>query len=95
MKATEFKKYSFRKYYAIRPRHHNLMDIKLQFLFCNIFILNALLDQGKNAILQIYYEQLGLDYVFNIWWIVFWFENIGKILCKQCTYIQGGDKLVK
>ena len=70
----------FRKYHAISSRHHNLIDIKLQFLFCNICILNAILDQVKNALLHIYYEQLGLDYVFNIWWVVFWFENIGKNL---------------
>ena len=54
------------------------MDIKLQFFFCNLVIWNAALDQGKNTVLRIYYEQLGLDNVFNIWWIVFWLDNIGK-----------------
>ena len=54
------------------------MDIKLQFFFCNLVIWNAALDQCKNAIIRTYYEQLGLDYVFNVWWIVFWLDNIGK-----------------
>ena len=42
-------------------------------------IWNAALDQGKNALLRIYYEQLGLENVFNIWWFVFWLDNIGNI----------------
>ena len=63
------------------------MDIKLEFFFCNLVIWNAALDQGKNALLRIYYEQLGLENVFNIWWIVFWFENIGKIMYKINQFV--------
>ena len=63
------------------------MDIKLEFFFCNLVIWNGALDQGKNALLRIYYEQLGLENVFNIWWIVFWFENIGKIMYKINQFV--------
>ena len=55
------------------------MDLKLQSLFVNLMIFEVILDQVKNILIQNYYEQLGLDNVFFLWWLSFCFENIGKI----------------
>ena len=38
------------------------------------------IDQLKNAYLQVHSSRLGPDMTFNIWWIQFYFENIGKII---------------
>ena len=56
------------------------MDLKLQSLFVNLMIIEVILDQVKNILIQKYYEQLGLENVFFLWWLSFYFENFGKIL---------------
>ena len=63
------------------------MDIKLQSLFVNLIIVEVILDQVKNALIQSYYEQLGLKNAFLCWWLSFYFENMGTIfgiLFIQC-----------
>ena len=69
----------FRKFHAIPKVDWNLMDLKLQSLFVNLMIIEVILDQVKNILIQNYYEQLGLENVFFLWWLSFYFENIGKI----------------
>ena len=55
------------------------MDLKLQSLFVNLMIIEVILDQVKNILIQKYYEQLGLENVFFLWWLSFYFENFGKM----------------
>ena len=36
------------------------------------------LDQGLNLFIQTYYKEIGPEIAFNIWWMFFYIENIGK-----------------
>ena len=49
----------------------------LQFIICNLFILRLFLDQGLNIFIQTYYNEIGKENAFNIWWLGFYFEDIG------------------
>ena len=49
----------------------------MQYLFTNQMVLGVFVDQFKNAYLQVYSRTLGPDLTFKIWWIQFYFENIG------------------
>ena len=69
---------SIRKRYCISKRQQNLIDLKLQYLFTNLMVLGVFVDQLKNAFLQVHSKSLGQDMTFNIWWIQFYFENIGE-----------------
>ena len=42
--------------------------------------VSVFLDQIKNWILEAYHQQLGPDMTFIIWWLSFYFENIGNEL---------------
>ena len=53
------------------------MDIKLQSLLVSLMIIEVIWDQIRNALLQSYYKQLGLENVFLLWWLGFYLENIG------------------
>ena len=55
----------------------NLLDLKLQYTFCMVMVYEVFFDQVKNILLQAYYDHLGLDTVFNAWWLSFLIENIG------------------
>ena len=54
------------------------MDIKLQFWYT--LLLNALLpiDQVMNIFIHEFYEKIGPNNAFELWWSVFLFENLGK-----------------
>ena len=49
----------------------------LQFIICNLFILRLFLDQGLNIFIQSYYNEIGKENAFNIWWLGFYLEDIG------------------
>ena len=53
------------------------MDIKLQSLLVSLMIIEVIFDQIRNALLQSYYDQLGPENVFLLWWLGFYLENIG------------------
>ena len=55
----------------------NLIDMMLQFIICNLFILRLFLDQGLNIFIQSYYDEIGKENAFNIWWLGFYLEDIG------------------
>ena len=40
--------------------------------------MGVFVDQLKNAYLQVHSRTLGPDMTFTIWWIQFYFENIGE-----------------
>ena len=54
------------------------MDIKLQCWYT--LLLNQLnpIDQVMNIFLQTFYERIGPNNAFELWWSVFLFENLGK-----------------
>ena len=54
------------------------MDIKQQFIFCNLFLYRLFLDQGLNVFIQTYYIEIGPENAFTIWWMFFYFENFGE-----------------
>ena len=63
----------------------NLVDMMLQFIICNLFILRLFLDQGLNIFIQTYYNEIGKENAFNIWWLGFYLEDIGKSITKKKT----------
>ena len=69
---------AFRKFYPIRKLRSNLMDIKIQFIYPNFVIYRVFIDQGLNVFFQLYYNDLGSENIFKIWWTSFFLENIGK-----------------
>lgn len=86
---------TFRKFHSIRKIQLNVIDIKIQFIFCNVILCRVFLDQGMNIIFQVYYNELGMDNIFNFWWISFFFENIGNICKYVCTIIFRKIKILK
>ena len=68
----------FRKFHSIRKMQSNLIDIKIQFIFCNVILYKVFLNQGLNIIFQLYYDELGTVNIFNMWWISFFLENFGN-----------------
>ena len=67
----------FSKFYKISPRTQTLISIKSQCLYTNSVVLGVFIDQIKNWILEAYHQELGQDMTFIIWWLSFYFENIG------------------
>ena len=74
------KKYcDFRKFYPVRKIQLNLIDIKIQFIYPNFVIYRVFIDQGLNVLFQLYYNDLGPEIIFKIWWTTFFLEFIGKM----------------
>lgn len=82
-----FPLHHFRNFHSIRKLQINLMDIKQQFIFCNLFLYRLFLDQGLNVFIQIYYREIGPENAFTIWWMFFYFENFGKDkVCRSFSF---------
>ena len=64
------------KRYRIPKTITNLMAIKHQSQYLTILILVLVSDQVLFIILQIFYDQLGVDNVFIIWWIFHFLEIV-------------------
>ena len=73
-----------RRFYSVRTLQINLIDLRLQFIFCHLFLIRAILDQALNFFFQIYYKEVGKEDIFKIWWLSFYLENIG-LKAKQNT----------
>ena len=69
----------FRISHSIRKLQMNLMNLRFQFVVCNLFIFRLFLDQGLNIFIQAYYNDIGKEKAFHIWWLAFYLEDIGKI----------------
>ena len=54
----------FRIFHSIRNLQMNLIDMMLQFIICNLFILRLFLDQGLNIFIQSYYDEIGKENAF-------------------------------
>ena len=67
----------FRRFHSIRTLQINLIDLRLQFIFCHLFLIRAILDQALNIFFQIYHKELEKEDIFDIWWLSFYLENIG------------------
>ena len=57
------------------------MDIKLQFWYTSLLNQIGFIDQVMHILLQIFYEKIGPNNAFDIWWSVSLIENIG-----ECDY---------
>ena len=53
------------------------MDIKLNYVFALILSQVFVYDQTKNVFLGLFYESLGPQKAFQIWWFGFLVENLG------------------
>ena len=71
------------------------MDIKLQSLLVSLMIIEVILDQIRNALLQSYYDQLGLENVFLLWWLGFYLENIGTDPKTKNFFLESSCKTLK
>ena len=68
----------FRRFHSIRKLQVNLITLRQQFIFCNLILLRAILDQALNVLFQVYYKDIGKLNIFNAWWLSFYLENIGE-----------------
>ena len=73
-----------RRFYSVRTLQINLIDLKLQFIFCHLLLNRAFFAQALNIFFQVYYKELGKEDIFKIWWLSFYLENIG-LKAKQNT----------
>ena len=55
------------------------MGFKLQFWYTLLLNHTNCFDQFMNLFLQLFYEKIGPNNAFQLWWSVFVFENIGNI----------------
>ena len=53
------------------------MDIKLNYVYALVVSQVVLFDQTKNVFIEIFYESLGPEKAFHIWWLGFLVENLG------------------
>ena len=58
------------------------MDIKLQFWYTSLLNQIGFIDQVMNILLQIFYEKIGPNNAFDIWWSVSLIENIGECVIR-------------
>ena len=64
--------------HAIPKKQYNLMDMKLHFIYGNFVVGSVFLDQIKNILLQSYYNDLGKETVFQIFFYSYVSENLGN-----------------
>ena len=82
--------WSCRRFHSIRTLQINLIDLRLQFIFCNLFLTRAFLDQAFNISIIYkdlipFYKELGKEEIFSVWWLSYYLENIGsKIDRSSC-----------
>ena len=58
-------------------RKQNLIDLKSNFIYACIFLFVVGAHTIKNAILEIFYEEIGNEMAFQIWSYIYIIENIG------------------
>ena len=66
----------------------NLINLRFQFVVCNLFIFRLFLDQGLNIFIQAYYNDIGKEKAFHIWWLALYLEDIGKIYIRRRKHFQ-------
>ena len=74
--------YCFSKRYSLKKMPQNLMDIKLNYVFALILSQVFVYDQTKNVFIGIFYESLGPEKAFKIWWLGFLMDNF----LSQCKF---------
>ena len=55
------------------------MDMRLHFIYGNFVVGSVFLDQIKNIFLQTFYNKLGKETVFRIFFYSYVSENLGRI----------------
>ena len=65
-----------RRFYSIRKLQINLIDLRLQFIFCNLFLIRLFLDQALNISFQNIFKDIGKEDIFNVWWLSLYLEYI-------------------
>ena len=70
--------YDLRHKYDIIKSNQNIMDIKLQFCYTLLLNQTIVLINVTSIFLQIFYEKIGPNNAFELWWSVFLFEKIGQ-----------------
>ena len=72
MMAALFMEFSAKKKangYRIPKTRVNLMTMKQQCHYLVLLCLCVISGQITNIVIQVYYQKLGIDSVFNIWWV--------------------------
>ena len=64
------------KKHRIPKTRRNLMEMRSQNIYMGFLAFNIFIDQIGNMFLQIFYNELGVQNVFKIWWIIRLLENL-------------------
>ena len=59
------------------------MDMRLHFIYGNFVVGSVFLDQIKNIFLQTFYNKLGKETVFRIFFYSYVSENLGRIIWRE------------
>ena len=68
----------FSKVSGIPRRQQNILEIKCQCIYNYLMLFCMSLDQFKNHYLEVHYNTMSKDQVFELWTSAFIIENIGK-----------------
>ena len=72
---------------GIRRRQQNILSIRCQYIYANVFLFFFSLDQLKNQYLEKNYRKLTKEEVFNLWGVTF---PICLLCLDPCTQEKGG-----
>ena len=76
----------FRKHFHITKQQENLMDFKFHFFYGCFLIFVIGSHQLKNVFLEIFYEEIGIEWTFQIWLHIYLIQNVGKYLLMFINY---------
>ena len=69
---------TWRKHFQIKRTPKSLIDLKVHFIYAMCLTLTSLMvDQMKHFALELFYDWLGPETAFHIWWLFFILEFIG------------------
>ena len=69
---------TWRKRFQIKRTPKSLIDLKVHFIYAMCLTLTSLMiDQMKHFALELFYDWLGPETAFHIWWLFFILEFIG------------------
>ena len=74
----KFYQFFFSKVSGIPRKHQNILEIKDQCIYNYLMLFCMSLDQFKNHYLEVHYNTMSKDQVFELWTSAFVIENIGK-----------------
>ena len=78
MKKKIVSNFFFRKKYAIKKIHQNLLGIRLNYVYAMVINQTSLFHDFKQILIEIFYNSLDLKQAYYYFWLGFLVENIGE-----------------